>query len=237
MRIAPAVAGLAARSSASSLADICTTANIKAALPSNGTLLGIELIPSSVTASAVYDATLSSTSMKKRTTYSYCNASVTYTHAGRDDTVVLNLALPEPSDFENRWYVAGGEAYSLSSVTTGGLEYGAAGGATSAGYDAFEDSYDTVMLLANGTLNLEATHMFGYRALGEMTLVAKSILPAIYGLSNSTSTNSSKIWTYFEVKQKRRPLATSCRRKRLIAATGMLRWRTTRVLSGPALGC
>lgn len=234
MRIAPAVAGLAARSSASSLADICTTSNIKAALPSNGTLLGIELVPSSVTASAVYDATLSTTSVK-RTTYSYCNASVTYTHAGLDDTVVLEFALPEPSDFENRWYVAGGEAYSLSAVTTGGLEYGAAGGATSAGYDAFENSYDDVMLLANGTLNLQATHMFGYRALGEMTLVAKSILPGIYGLSNSTSTNSSKIFTYFEVKQKRRPLATCYRSKKLIAATGMLRWGATRVLSGPAV--
>ncbi|OGE57503.1 hypothetical protein PENARI_c002G02838 [Penicillium arizonense] len=184
------VAALAASASAASLADVCTVSNVRSALPSNGTLLGIDLIPSAVTAAAVYNA---SAGMGSTETYTYCNVTVTYTHTGKDDSVVIKYAFPSPSDFKKRFYVAGGGGFSLSSDATGGLEYGAVGGATSAGYDAFDQSYDEVVLYGNGTINWDATYMFAYQALGEMTKIGKAITPKFYGMSSA-----SKIYTYYE---------------------------------------
>jgi tannase len=66
------------------------------------------------------------------------------------------------------------------------------GGATSAGYDAFDYSYDEVVLAGNGSINWDATYMFSYQALGEMTKVGKYITEGFYGLNNS------KIYTYYE---------------------------------------
>jgi tannase len=128
--------------------------NVQAALPSNGTILGVELIPSSVSVEALYNASTGSGAMRKRQastsssseTYSYCNVNVNYTHTGKGDSVLVKYAFPDPSDFKNRFYVAGGGGSSLSSSSTGGLAYGAAGGATSAGYDAFDYSYDEVVV-------------------------------------------------------------------------------------------
>ncbi|KAL5360619.1 Tannase/feruloyl esterase [Aspergillus floccosus] len=196
--LAPAaVAALAMTATASSLADLCTVVNVQAALSANGTLLGINLIPSTVTASSVYNATvgggMGSTTSSSAATYDYCNVTVTYTHTGKGDEVVVKYAFPSPSDFKNRFYVAGGGGFSLSSDATGGLSYGAAGGATDAGYDAFSNSYDEVVLYGNGSINWDATYMFGYQALGEMTKIGKPLARGFYGLSDDT-----KIYTYYE---------------------------------------
>lgn len=180
----PSVAALLVSStlaSAKSLADVCTVSNVKSALPSNGTLLGINVIPSATTA-----GTVSSDS------YSYCNVTVTYTHPGKGDSVVVEYAFPEPSDFKNRFYVAGGFGYSLSTSSTGGITYGAAGGATSAGYGALDGvTVDEVFLYGNGSINWDATYMFAYQALGEMTQLGKYITSDFYG-------TDSKIYTYYE---------------------------------------
>ncbi|KAJ6132082.1 hypothetical protein N7471_007297 [Penicillium samsonianum] len=184
------VAALAASASAASLADVCTVSNVRSALPSNGTLLGISMIPSAVTASAVYNA---SAGMGSTETYTYCNVTVTYEHTGKGDSVVIKYAFPKPTDFKKRFYVAGGGGFSLSSDATGGLEYGAVSGATSAGYDAFNYSYDDVVLYGNGTINWDATYMFGYQALGEMTKIGKVLTKGFYGMSSS-----AKVYTYYE---------------------------------------
>ncbi|KAK7413124.1 hypothetical protein QQX98_008010 [Neonectria punicea] len=189
-RAVAAAAALVASASAASLADVCTVSNVQAAIPANGTLLGIDLLPSSVTASAVYNAT---SGMGSTTTYTYCNVTVAYTHTGKGDEVVLKYAFPSPSSFKSRFYVAGGGGFSLSSDATGGLGYGAVGGATDAGYDAFSNSYDEVVLYGNGSINWDATHMFGYQALGEMTLVGKALTNAFYGAASD-----AKIYTYYE---------------------------------------
>jgi tannase len=93
----------AAAASASSLSDVCTLSNVKSALPSNGTILGVNVLPS-----------LSTANTATSQSYSYCNVTVTYTHPGKGDTVVVQYALPEPSDYKKRFYVAGGGGYSLS---------------------------------------------------------------------------------------------------------------------------
>ncbi|KAJ5556686.1 Tannase/feruloyl esterase [Penicillium frequentans] len=187
----PSVAALVASStlaSAKSLADVCTLFNVKSALPSNGTLLGINVIPSATTAGAVYNAS----SMGSSDTFNYCNVTVTYTHPGKGDSVVIEYAFPEPSDFKNRFYVAGGFGYSLSSTSTGGISYGAVGGATSAGYGALDGvTVDEVFLYGNGSINWDATYMFAYQALGEMTQLGKHITSDFYS-------TDSKIYTYYE---------------------------------------
>lgn len=123
------VAALSATGNAASLADVCTVENVKAALPADGTLLGIQMVPSSVAANALYNVTGGMTN----TAYTYCNVTFSYTHTGKGDTVVVKYAFPQPSDFENRFYVAGGGGYSLTTDATGGVQYGAASGATDAG--------------------------------------------------------------------------------------------------------
>ncbi|KAI1360569.1 Tannase/feruloyl esterase [Xylaria arbuscula] len=189
-----AAAAMAATAKAASLADICTVANVQAALPANGTLLGIDLIPSSVTASPVYNAT-SDGGMTggSSTSITYCNVTLSYTHTGKDDKVVVKYAFPEPSAFKDRFYVAGGGGYTLNSDATGGISYGAASGATDAGYDAFSNSFDAIALVGEGSIDWDATHMFGYKALGEMTTIAKPLSQGIYSLADDT-----KIYTYYE---------------------------------------
>lgn len=192
---------LAGASNASSLADLCTISNVQAALPLNGTLLGINFLPDTVTASVVYNATTGGGMMKRQmpstesstTTYNYCNVTVSYAWTGRDKVIPIKLAFPEPSAFKSRWYLAGGGGYSLSSDATGGLAYGAASGATSAGYDAFDYTLDEVVLYGNGSLNWDAIYGFAYQGLGDLTTIGKAITPEFYGGSNS-----SKLYTYFE---------------------------------------
>jgi tannase len=189
MRIT-AVAALAATTNAASLADVCTVSNVQAALPANGTLNGINLISSSVTAVPVYNAT----STTSTTTYSYCNVTATYEHPGKD-SVVVTYGFPSPDSFKNRFYVAGGGGYSLNSDITGGLAYGAVSGATGAGYGALDSvSLDEVVLTGNGSVNWDNIYMFAYQGLGEMTKIGKAITSGFYDSSNS----SAKLYTYYE---------------------------------------
>ncbi|RDW82421.1 carboxylic ester hydrolase-24 [Coleophoma cylindrospora] len=185
-----AVAALAAAANAATLAEVCTVANVQAALPANGTLNGINLIPSSVTANAVNDANSTTSS----TAYNYCNVTASYVHPGKSQEVVVWYTFPSPDTFKNRFYVAGGGGYSLNSDPTGGLAYGAVAGVTDAGYDAINGvALDTVALAGNGSINWDNIYMFGYQALGEMTQIGKAITPAFYG-----SNSSSKLYTYYE---------------------------------------
>lgn len=180
----------------SSLADICTVASIQAALPANGTIAGVDLISSSVTANAVYNATTSAGGMRKRddsSTETYCNVTVSYTHTGSDDNVVLWYTFPAPSAFQNRFYIGGGGGYTLStSDPTGGLEYGAVSGSTDVGYGGFDSvTLDEVVLYGNGSLNWQNIYMFSYQALGETAMVGKELAKNLYGTED-------KVYTYFE---------------------------------------
>lgn len=176
-----------------SLSALCTVSNVQAALPANGTLLGLNLLPGTVTAGAIYNASISQMgSTDGGATYNYCNVTVSYTHTGKNDTIALKYTFPEPSTFKNRFYLSGGGGFSLSSDATGGLVNGAASGATAAGYDAFDYSFDEKVLYGNGSINWDATYDFAYVALGELTTIGKPLTQAFYGL------NGTKIYTYFE---------------------------------------
>lgn len=184
----------------SSLTSLCTVSNVQAALPADGVVQGVNMVASSVTANAVINATSSGgmgTTTSSSSTQTYCNVTVSYSHAGLDDTVALWYTFPAPSAFKNRFYIAGGGGYSLSTTTpTGGLEYGAVSGSTDVGYGGFDGtSLDEVVLDGNGTINWQNVYMFSYQALGETAQIGKEITKNFYGLSNSTN---SKVYTYFE---------------------------------------
>lgn len=169
-------------STSSSLDDLCSVSHVQASLPLNGTLLGIDMIPTAV-----------EVNVAESSNYSYCNISVSYAHTGKDDTVVLNYALPDPSDFENRFYVAGGFGYTLSTSSTGGLSYGAASGCTDAVYDGFSTSYDELVLFGNGSINWDATYIFAFQGLDEMTAIGKSLTSAFYGTSDNEKLYTLKV--------------------------------------------
>ncbi|RYP45203.1 hypothetical protein DL769_011477 [Monosporascus sp. CRB-8-3] len=168
-----AIAAIVAKAGAASLDDLCTVSSIQEVLPANGTLLGIDLIPSSVTANVVNNATagsdMGSANSDSTKTYDYCN---------------------------DRYLGVGGGGYSISMGSGGlsaGLAYGAVTGTTNGGFgDGFSTSADEVNLLGNGTINYEVVHMFGYKALGEATVVGKALARGFYSLAND-----SKIFTYF----------------------------------------
>ncbi|KAF2002418.1 tannase-domain-containing protein [Amniculicola lignicola CBS 123094] len=190
------VATLAVTANGASLSDVCTLANVKAALPTDGSINGINLLPDTLTVNSVVNATAGgapSGTMGATAALTYCNITVSYTHTDKNDSIPIIFALPQPSDYQNRFYLAGGGGYSLSSSATGGLAYGAASGATSAGYDAFNYSLDEKALDGNGSINWDAIYAFGYVALGELTKIGKPLTQAFYGGSNST-----KLYTYFE---------------------------------------
>lgn len=190
-----AMATAAASVQAASLSDICTVANIQAALPANESILGIEMISSSVTA-AVTNSSASSgpgATTTSTATYTYCNVTMAYTHTGKGDRVVLTYAFPSPASYTNRFYVPGGEAWSLATDATAGLEYGAVGAISDGGYDNANTAYDEVFLYGNGSINWDATYMFSYQALGEMTLIGQAITPSVYGVSSDV-----KLYTYYE---------------------------------------
>ncbi|KAK9778539.1 putative Tannase/feruloyl esterase [Seiridium cardinale] len=178
----------ATAATAATIEDLCTVSNVQAALPVNGTLLGINLIPSSVSTSIVYNATAEETTK----TYDYCNVTLDYTHTGKSDIVKLNYILPSPDVFLNRFLVTGGFAYQLNTDFLGSLVYGAATGGTDAGYGALEGtSFSSVLLYGNGSINWDTTYMFAYQALGELATIAKPLLQGFYA-------TEAKIYTYFE---------------------------------------
>ncbi|KAH8658453.1 putative tannase [Xylariales sp. PMI_506] len=173
---------------AATIEDLCTVANVQAALPVNGTLLGIELLPSSVATSIVYNATAEETTKL----YDYCNVTLSYVHTGTTDIIKLNYIMPSPDVFLNRFLVTGGYAYQLNTDFLGSLVYGAATGGTDGGYGALSGtSFSSVFLKGNGSVNWDNTYMFAYQALGELTMVAKPLLQGFYG-------SQDKIYTYFE---------------------------------------
>ena len=187
------VAALAVSANAKSLTDLCTVSHVKSSLPSDGTLSGINLIPSASTANIVYNASIGMTS-SSTSTYNYCNVTITYRHPGKTADVIVNLGLPSPSDFKKRFYVAGGGGYALNTDSTGGLEYGAVSAATSAGYDALSGTtLDEVNLAGNGSINWDNVYMFSYQGLGEMTQLGKYVTKNFYGMNDK-----NKLYTYYE---------------------------------------
>lgn len=100
----------AAVAQATSLNDACTVSHVRNSLPENGTYI---FYPSTVTANAVYNTTVSGQTFYPDATFDYCNITFAYGHAGKDDRVLQEYWLPSPSNFKNRWLTTGGGGFAV----------------------------------------------------------------------------------------------------------------------------
>lgn len=222
LNVAATALAAATAATAATIEDLCTVSNVQAALPANGTLLGIELIPSSVSTSIVYQAVAEETEKL----YDYCNVTLSYTHTGANDRVKLNYIMPSPDVFLNRFLVTGGFAYQLNTDFLGSLVYGAATGGTDGGYGALSGtSYSSVMLKGNGSVNWDntvsgASPMFIPNTLTHTALVHVCI-PGTGRADHRCETSSAGLLCY--------------QQQDLHLLRGMLRWWTTGSQPGPAL--
>lgn len=179
---------------AATLEQVCTPAHARAALPANETHLNLIFYPSTVTASPVYNTTVSDETFYPDGTFDYCNVTFAYSHAGSDTRILQEYWLPSPENFKNRWLTTGGGGFAINSGSAslpGGILYGAAAGITDAGFGGFSNQLDDVNLLANGTLNYDAIYMFGYQAIRELTKIGSTFTANFF---NSTT----KVHTYYQ---------------------------------------
>jgi tannase len=200
MRSAFALAASAAVASAatnsSSLADICTTANVQASLPSD--ITGLTIDPTSLSVNAVYNASTTAQNFFPAATFDFCNVTFAYSHNGRNDRVLLNYWLPTPAKFQNRYLSTGGGGLAINSGLTtsgslpGGVQYGAVTGLTDGGFGGFTTQWDAVFLLANGTVNWESVFMFGYEAQHELNQIGKGLTKNVYSIADT------KLYAYYQ---------------------------------------
>lgn len=143
---------LATSSSAATLADVCTVAFAKSALPTNyfefdSFSSDIIFDASSLTTTPIYNSTASGSEMYPDAIYDYCNVTFAYSHAGLNDRVQVTYWLPSPDKFQNRYLSTGGGGYSINSGSgsvAGGIGYGASAGLTDGGFGCFDNSLETV---------------------------------------------------------------------------------------------
>lgn len=182
---------------ATSLEDVCTAAYSRSKLPASNFLQGITLDPSSVTTNIVYNASTPANGyFFPAATFSYCNVTLAYSHNGRDDRVLVQYWLPEPSQFQNRYLSTGGGGYAINKggqLLPGGVMYGAVAGITDGGFGGFSVQSDAVMLLANGTLNYDTLYMLAYRAHRELGQIGKQFTRNFFNM-----TDSAKLYSYYQ---------------------------------------
>lgn len=194
-QLATAGAAYATTVYAASLADVCTTSYARSALPCNDTYHGISIDASSVSASAFYNASVSDVNFYPDAVFDYCNVTFAYSHNGENDRVQVTYWLPAPSDFQNRFLATGGGGLAINSGNgslPGGVIYGAVSGLTDGGFGGFDNHFDTVFPLANGTANWPSVYMFGYQAIHEMTVLGKELTNNFY------RKNATKLYTYYQ---------------------------------------
>ncbi|KAJ5528184.1 hypothetical protein N7513_012343 [Penicillium frequentans] len=192
----PAAAlALATAASATSLSSICTDAYAKKALPV-GAIDGITIDSSSVSTSIVTNYTATSIFFPTDT-FNYCNLTFAYSHDGIDgDVVHVQYWLPEPSKFKNRYVSTGGGGWAINSGSMSiptGLVAGGVGGLTDGGFGNFDTEFSSAALLANGTINWQATYMFGYQAHNELAIFGKELTRNIYNVASS-----EKVYSYYQ---------------------------------------
>ncbi|CAK96757.1 hypothetical protein CBS63078_576 [Aspergillus niger] len=190
-----ATAALVAGAQAKSLADVCTVSHVQSSLPLDA-FTGLEIKTSSVTASPVYNVSVSDQTFYPDGTFDYCNVTFAYSHAGRDDSILLGIWLPAPDAYQNRWLSTGGGGFAINlegDLMPAGLLYGAAAGITDGGFGAFTTDLDAVFPSANGTINWDAIYNFGYQSHHELSVIGKAFTKNFF----NTTASSSKLYSYY----------------------------------------
>ncbi|KAI1073454.1 feruloyl esterase-like protein B precursor [Whalleya microplaca] len=191
-----AMSGVIAAVHAASLDQYCTVEYAAARLPVENLNLGITIDESSVSASLTTNSSVSS-EWFSAAVIDYCNVTFAYSHDGlANDIVHVSYLVPPPEKFSTRYVSTGGGGLAINS----GLQYspvgiivGAVSGLTDGGFGSFSTNYDQVVLLANGTVNWQATYMHGYQAHHELAVLGKQFTRNFFNVSDT-----EKVYSYYQ---------------------------------------
>ncbi|RYC56066.1 hypothetical protein CHU98_g10142 [Xylaria longipes] len=188
--------GVLAAVQAVSLADICTIDYVTTALPVEDLGLAVTIDTSSVSVALTTNKTVGS-SWYPSAVVDYCTVTFAYSHHGlNNDTVHVSYLVPSPDKFSKRYLSTGGGGLAINSgtqYTPGGIVVGAVAGITDGGFGSFNTQFDAAFLLANGTVNWQATYMFGYQAHHELATLGKQLTRNLFNVSAG-----DKLYSYYQ---------------------------------------
>ncbi|KAI1643204.1 feruloyl esterase-like protein B precursor [Daldinia loculata] len=178
------------------LSDYCTPAFAASVLPIQDLGLGVTIDVSSVSAILATNKSVSS-EWFGTSVIDYCNITFAYSHDGIvNDVVHVSYLVPPPDKFLNRYVSTGGGGLAINSgsrFSPVGVISGAVSGITDGGFGNFDTQYDKAFLLANNTVNWQATYMFGYQAHHELATLGKQFTRNLFSISDS-----EKIYSYYQ---------------------------------------
>ncbi|KAI1458578.1 feruloyl esterase-like protein B precursor [Annulohypoxylon moriforme] len=181
---------------AASLADYCTVDYATSVLPVRDLGLAVTIDESSVSAALATNKSVSS-EWYASSVIDYCNVTFAYSHNGlNNDTVHVSYLVPSPETFSNRYVSTGGGGLAINSgasYSPTGIIVGAVSGITDGGFGNFNTQYDAAFLLAEGTVNWQATYMFGYQAHHELATLGKQFTRNFFNVSDS-----DKLYSYYQ---------------------------------------
>ncbi|KAI2627627.1 feruloyl esterase-like protein B precursor [Hypoxylon sp. NC1633] len=182
---------------AASLAEYCTIEYAASVLPVAADLgLGITIDTSSVSAALATNRSVSS-QWYEAAVVDYCNVTFAYSHNGiANDVVHVSYLVPPVEKFANRYVSTGGGGLAINSGGSSspiGIIVGAVSGITDGGFGNFNTRYDSAFLLVAGTINWQATYMFGYQAHHELATLGKQLTRNFFNVSAS-----DKVFSYYQ---------------------------------------
>ncbi|KAI0442425.1 tannase and feruloyl esterase [Xylaria telfairii] len=193
--LALGLSGVFAAVEAASLADICTVDHVTTVLPVEDLGLAVTVDTSSVSVALTTNKTVGS-SWYPSAVVDYCTVTFAYSHNGlNNDTVHVSYLVPSPEKFSKRYLSTGGGGLAINSgtqYTQGGIVAGAVAGITDGGFGSFNTQFDAAFLLANGTVNWQATYMFGYQAHHELATLGKQFTRNLFNVSAD-----DKLYSYY----------------------------------------
>ncbi|KAI0114515.1 tannase and feruloyl esterase [Nemania sp. FL0031] len=194
--LALGLGGAMAAAQATSLAQLCTVDYVAAALPVEDLGLAVTIDTSSVSVALTTNRTVGS-AWYPSAVVDYCTVTFAYSHNGiNNDTVHVSYLVPSPDKFSNRYLSTGGGGLAINSgtqYTPSGIIVGAVAGITDGGFGSFNTQFDAAFLLANGTVNWQATYMFGYQAHHELATLGKQFTRNLFAIPAS-----GKLYSYYQ---------------------------------------
>ncbi|GAP83306.1 putative tannase [Rosellinia necatrix] len=185
-----------AAAQATSLAELCTVDYVTAALPVEDLGLAVTIDPSSVTAALSTNRTVGS-AWYPSAVVDYCTVTFAYSHDGlHNDTVHVSYLVPAPGRFANRYLSTGGGGLAINSgaqYTPSGIVAGAVAGITDGGFGSFATQFDAAFLRANGTVDWQATYMFGYQAHRELAVLGKRLARNLFAVPDA-----DRLYAYYQ---------------------------------------
>lgn len=114
---------------------------------------------------------------------SYCQVSMTYTHPGWNDTVNIQVWLPDSDSWNGRFQGTGGSGWrggTFDQQLLPAIINGYAAASTDAGHNVTELTPDSWALSSEGNVDLPTLQDFGSVTLNELSIFGKQITTSFY---------------------------------------------------------